>query len=954
MMASETYDNLCNELYGDIFRRLERREEETLRFVPWGTCRDILQQNDNRNLRRFFRSLATADQSSEQVLRLTETAFVQRVNERDLLDFLGTLIFATCSIRAARTCVDRLVAGDAPPHGSVGRLPASRAQLEQLLGSDTDADRFISKQGCFCAVVLRKKEEVRIDGTDSPRLPYLEEIPLGEGSFGKVFRVRVARGHFHDRQAGPAFGHNVEPIDMARKDYIVADKSKAREEYDVMRQILGSTSRNCENIVESLGALEVGTNYSLFMPLAMCDLRSYMMSGHHIPPQTQEARAEIISCAAGLASGLQFLHTGIRTVEFDELVCYHMDLNPSNILVFKEVGEDGSMRWIWKLSDFGMARVKVRRRAVAGDRENDFNSLFVRRKKIADPSVSATLNRRGEGTYLPPESISATASMRTSSDVWALGCVLSVVLTFLETGAEGVCHYQDARMDHRRADGYDRFFLRGTRFTEPDVHPQVRVWHKVLREKAARRSVTEGHAMSYMLDFLEQSVIRVTQRCTAEDVKKRLEEMYRLYRSAEEPRRGSILETISDSPLAVRLRTRQGNDSSTVIDEWYPSTSRDFKGCAISPDANVLAYWTDDTIVLYTSQSLATRERHTVTYAADWTLPNTDCDCFLKHVCLTSKYLIASTAGRSRLYIFYLLGGDSVDYNFSKLHRLVLQLPAISKIAISSDSVWVALTARASTNPRDPGVFLYATVRDLIDAVELAPRAPNLDNPARDESINTHPLPDQHPFKPIALEWSAADVIHLALLDSRDAYLVVRPELTTRSREHKIPITHVSLDRHPVTMDTLNMTSLGYDVGAFAGLYTAFCPFHDRNTCAVVTREKRLHVQKFEGSDKSLELQREIPKYRISQLLSSCPRPRGRLLAIGAPSAKHQMVLLEIHLTPELHVQQLAHLPGLLHGDDFAAVLSDDDSEPCVIVASLTGASRRVIYKVRLASAEVT
>jgi len=147
----------------------------------------------------------------------------------------------------------------------------------------------------------------------------------------------------------------------------------------------------------------------------------------------------------------------------------------------------------------------------------------------------------------------------------------------------------------------------------------------------------------------------------------------------------------------------------------------------------------------------------------------------------------------------------------------------------------------------------------------------------------------------------------------------------------------------------------GYDVGAFAGLFTAFCPFHDRNTCAVVTREKRLHVQKFEGSNKSLELQKEIPKYRISQLLSSGPRPQGKLLAIGAPSAKHQMVLLEIHLnTSELHVQQLASLPGLLYGDDFAAVLSDDKSDPCVIVASLTGASRRVIYKVKLSSAEST
>ncbi|KAJ6441394.1 ankyrin repeat protein [Purpureocillium lavendulum] len=936
-MPADTYESLCNELYGDIFQKLECRENERERFVPWGTSKDIWQNNGSRNLRRFFHSLATSSQSSTEIFGVSEGTFVDRVTAGSLFDFLGTLIFATCSISAARAFVRHVVALNSQD-GTVGQLPASRIQLQQLFDSVPDADRFNSKQGLFCAVVLRSKEEVRINTktAECPRMPYLEQTPLGEGAFGKVFRVKVARGHFHDRHAGPAFGYNVEPMEMARKDYIVVDTAQAREEYGIMRQILGSTSRTCENIVESLGALEVDTNYSLFMPLAVCDLRSYMMAGHDISPTTQDARADIISCAAGLASGLQFLHTGIRTPDFDELVCYHMDLNPSNILVFQERSDDGGMRKIWKLSDFGMSRVKVRRRAASGDRENDFNSLFVRRKKAPDPSVSWTVNRRGEGTYLPPESISTTASMGTSSDVWALGCVISVVLTFLETGADGVRHYQDARIDHRRADGYDRFFIRGTRFTEPDVHPQIRIWHKALREKALKRNIAEGNAMSFMLDFLEQSVIRVNQRCTAENVKLKLEETYRLYRSAEESRRPSIFQTVTDSPLAVKLlsrqaapqeqtklrlvmrldradSSRQGSNADVCVDEWFPSTSGDFKGCAISPDANVLAYWTDTTIVLFTSQSLATRKGHTVAHTKEWQLPETDYDCFLKH-----------------LYIFNLHAGKYVDYNLTTFHRVVLQLPAISKIAISPDSAWVALTARASTNPRDPGHFMYAegTIFQTDASVAMPANASD--------------------FKSIPLDWPAADVTHLSLPNGNDAYLVVRPELTTVSRDHKIPITHFSLDSHPVALDTLNIVSLGYDVSAYAGLFTAFCPFHDRNTCAVVTREKRFHIQKFEGSDASLELQREIPKYRISKLLPSALGPRGRLLAIGTAQVKQQMMLLEIHFSPTLNAQPLASLPRLSHGDDFDAIFSDRSPDPCVIVASLTGASRRVIYRVKL------
>lgn len=283
--------------------------------------------------------------------------------------------------------------------------------------------------------MLRHREEVIIeDGCQ--RLPYPDEEFLGEGSFGRVYRVKVAKNHFFDAFAEAPNAYNGKPKHVARKDCIIADVNRAKEEYKIMKKILSASSQKRENnIVQSWCCLQIGTSYSLFMPVAICGLHLYMMGQHSNAPQELPNNAEFVLSAASLASSLHFLHSGIRTDELEGLVCYHMNLNPSNVLVFKEQG-----RHVWKLSDFGMARVKVKTGQLSY-RENDFDSLFIHRRKLQDMSLPATLNRRGEGTYLLPESIAAARSIRTGGDVWALGCVLSVVFTYLDSVAKGVLAY---------------------------------------------------------------------------------------------------------------------------------------------------------------------------------------------------------------------------------------------------------------------------------------------------------------------------------------------------------------------------------------------------------------------------------------------------------------------------------------------------------------------------------
>lgn len=529
MTTEDNYSTVREAVYGEIYRKLERKDDERVRFAPRGTLRRILRRNDDALLKRILRSLSvettTTDAGSTMLILDSdiieeEEEYIKRVEQRNLFNLIGTLLFATCSIHAAKAVVRVLIA---PPtitkdQASLSELPLSRNRLEQLFPDANDADRFSSQQACFCPVVLRDKDEVVILDARSYRLPYLSEELRGEGSFGKVFRIEVARNHFWNAESDAS---NDKPREMARKDYVFVDtKNKAKDEYKIMMQILNSRSSH-ENILQSLGCLQIGPHYSLFMPLAICDLNNYIRKHHPNPPQGIAAKVELIQCAAGLSSGLHFLHTGIQTRDHDELVCYHMDLNPANILIFRH-----RQGFLWKISDFGMSRVKVKAAVAASSGgEKDVNSLFVRRLKPQqqqNPSLPPTINRRGEATYLAPESISANPTMRTSSDVWALGCVLSVVFAYMAGGAMGVENYCTARQQHPKADGFDRFFIRRRQFMSHKVSPAVASWHRKLIRNA--RSDAEIEALFTMLTFLENHVLKENQslRCNANEVAKSL------------------------------------------------------------------------------------------------------------------------------------------------------------------------------------------------------------------------------------------------------------------------------------------------------------------------------------------------------------------------------------------------------------------------------------------------
>lgn len=629
------FDELYKELYLRFLEKFERREDHQHRFAPSGTAKRALKPSV---LSRFFRSL---DLSYPLESGLREEDLITRVDKRKLHNFLAILLFSSCTVEDARTFTTKLLIEDTFATGGFA-LPTNDECLKSVFEEEVTRDRFLTRQAIFCPVVIRQGKEVLVEDPAKWRFPYLEENHRGQGGFGTVYAVKIAAGHFcRDQTVNP------EPLELARKDYVISEGFKNKE-HEVLEKILAS-DRSCPNIVDNFGCLAIGPNkYSLFMPLAICDLSQYMMEIHQFPPSATRERAEIICSARGLAGGLKFLHGEMKTPQGEDLVCYHMDLKPSNILIFKS-DED---KKIWKISDFGMARVKLKKKGDKVVKEKDFNAWFVKRPKHGpEPSSTGTRNQRGEGTYLAPESLASKSTMKTSSDVWSLGCVLSAVFVFLEEGGTGVTRYSEERSEHAKANGIDRFFLYN-KDLEPieETHPVTKVWHKRLVRSAEKRDPREGKALEQMLRFLEKSVFQEqSKRCGVKAVEDMLQETYKAY---------SDLNTLEPLPLATDLSdanrsivekalyllTRPTAPPDELnVRKWSVKVTKDFKDCTISGDGSLVVFWTDTELTLFTSLSLP-REGCEAKPQDEWPPDNRELSGFWKRVCLTNHHLLACTS----------------------------------------------------------------------------------------------------------------------------------------------------------------------------------------------------------------------------------------------------------------------------------------------------------------------
>jgi serine/threonine protein kinase len=206
------------------------------------------------------------------------------------------------------------------------------------------------------------------------------------------------------------------------------------------------------NIVRLIASYSYRNTYNLLFERAESDLER-LLSLVNRPPALQSDES-FYQAMQGLCSALACFHHLTCPGYGIELKGYHHDLKPENILV------DGSR---FLLSDFGLSSLK----------EMGANSK--------------TLSKDVAGYYISPESITIEDGFRRKmigqpSDIWALGCILAVILTYIQRGPNGVIQFEQSRKQTRQNWTTYTFHNSGAR------NPAVDTWLTELKEDATEET----------------------------------------------------------------------------------------------------------------------------------------------------------------------------------------------------------------------------------------------------------------------------------------------------------------------------------------------------------------------------------------------------------------------------------------------------------------------------------
>ena len=193
-----------------------------------------------------------------------------------------------------------------------------------------------------------------------------------------------------------------------------------------------------DSIMVCLGAVQIGEMCYIVSELALCDLHMVLHQQldedciNRLPP-TDELRGPsyLLGGALGIAKGLEWLHWELPHFYDQPQECFHLDLKPSNILVF---GAEKS--WMWKIADFGEASI-----CVHDERANNGEGT--------DERSPVTTTRRAPDVYQAPEVEIENGVVGRACDIWSFGCILLDILAFASFSHTGVKRLQAVRSDAR-------------------------------------------------------------------------------------------------------------------------------------------------------------------------------------------------------------------------------------------------------------------------------------------------------------------------------------------------------------------------------------------------------------------------------------------------------------------------------------------------------------------------
>jgi len=170
------------------------------------------------------------------------------------------------------------------------------------------------------------------------------------------------------------------------------------------------------NIIALLTSYSYRGVHNLIFPLANGDLEALLQGKMQRPLNLRHSHA-ILREAHGLSSAIETIHN-FFVGDYDlKMVGCHYDLKPKNILVKDDK---------FLLTDFGLSRLELS----DGPQESQI---------------------RVQGFYYAPECLPSLtgaggrSSAGKEADVWSFGCILAMIITFLQYGPEGVTEFEMSR-----------------------------------------------------------------------------------------------------------------------------------------------------------------------------------------------------------------------------------------------------------------------------------------------------------------------------------------------------------------------------------------------------------------------------------------------------------------------------------------------------------------------------
>ncbi|KAL3469717.1 kinase-like domain-containing protein [Aspergillus californicus] len=656
----ERINQICD-VFTSRLERLRVRNHEERTFYPNGTARDVFRM-DEESLDELFRILLWLDHSQTDVV----PELVRRI-----LRHLSTMLAVVFRIRPAndlqilRKFTNLLLSGDSfhdVPRLTDENLPISLSEAQSVFS--LQANEFFDAQFQFCAITLRQEGHVifQDDYTSQCPLPYKKQERIGNGAFGQVYKVKIERRHF--RSTGDRTG-NLEPVWLARKDFKRQDAFSV--ELNVLRDIMRQPQKH-DHLVMVLAILQYGDTNSLFFPLAKCDLYQYL-NGELRPdlpaPATVEQKSAIFNRGVALAGALAFLHGG-----FSGTVCLHLDLKPGNVLVYDAYDPE---REIWKITDFGLTRVRNQEHSSAAP--------------------------RFEGTYLPPEFSTPNGRVTTLSDVWSLGCIFSLVMTYMVYGSRGVRKFAEKRGE--RPEG-DSFYIT-TRNSTPRISPAVTYWFDQLKNRPASDE-RESRVIRESLDYLQSKALHPIrrQRASAKDVEIALKRIHGHFKEQVPPSSPSLSQLSSSHPsvysrLLRWARHRPSESSVSRLQSFRYEPGVNALGFRFSPpDGNFLAFFSAQRILVWTVSEIM------IAMQNGSHIPPPQClhvaDGSIKSFAASSNSICSCLDGDSFLCYVYSVEGPSPIVVDDGVKVSYDHMGFIKRVAMSSDGALLAFVI--SERPR--------------------------------------------------------------------------------------------------------------------------------------------------------------------------------------------------------------------------------------------------------------